>query len=184
MSYDYNEDSNIMSAFFKGKIKVQSPESKYERVEIGHGVGIGHSDGSFSQYTKQLSEMSKTGNGNVYLGKAINEDKDVMSIVEETEKFNVGNVPKLLVMFHTLINQMSLKVEWKDENNETVLEQRYQIPLPYSMNYTWWDKYYTYFIGPEDLEEGDYTVEISSKEITTSGRAKELSSTIEFSVVG
>ncbi len=182
MSYEY-EDSNIMSAFFKGKIKVQSPESKLERVEVGHGIGIGHTDGSYSQYIKQLSEQSREGNGLIYLGKSINEDKDTMSIQEETEKFNIGDIPKLLVMFHNIINEMTLKVEWKNMEDDVILDQYYKIPIPYSMNYSWWDKYSTYFIGPEDLEEGDYKVEISSKEITTSGKLTELSTTIEFSMI-
>ncbi len=183
MSYEY-EDSNIMSAFFKGKIKTQSPASKLERVEVGHGIGIGHKDGSYSQYVAQLSERSKEGNGLVYLGKAITEDKNTMSMSDETEKFDIGDVPKLLVMFYNVLNETTLKIEWKNMENENILEQYYKIPFPSSMSYSWWDKYSAYFIGPEDLEEGDYKVEIKSKEVTTGGRLQELSSTIEFSVVG
>lgn len=182
MSYEY-EDSNIMSAFFKGKIKVQSPSSKLERVEVGHGIGIGHKDGSYSQYVKQLSERNRDGNGLIFLGKSIHEEKDTMSINDETEKFEVGDIPKLLVMFYNVLNEMTLKIEWKNTDDETILEQYYQIPLAYSMGYGWWDTYSTYFIGPEELEEGHYKIEISSKEVTTSGRLQELSSTINFSMV-
>ena len=182
MSYEY-EDSDVMSAFFKGKIKVKDLGPKYEHVEIGHGVGIGHKDGSYSQYVKQLGERSKEGNGVIYLGKAIKEDKDTMSMSDETEKFDIGDVPKLLVMFYNVLNETTLKVVWKNiEDDEVILEQYYKIPLPYTMDYNWWNQYSTYFIGPEDLEEGDYKVEISSKEVTTSGRLTELSSTINFSV--
>jgi hypothetical protein len=183
MSYEY-DDGNIMNAFFKGKIKMQDLGPKYERVEVGHGVGIGHRDGSYSQYIKQLSERSKEGNGLIYLGKAINEDKNTMSIVNETKKFDTGDVPKLLIMFHNILNELRLKVEWKDMDNDVILEQYYQVPLPYSMEYNWWDTYSTYFIGPEDLEEGDYIVEITSKEIAMGRQSEELSSIIEFSVKG
>lgn len=181
MSYEY-EDSNIMSAFFHGKIKAKDIGPKYERVEIGHGIGIGHRDGSYSQYVKQLSDHSVKGNGLIYLGKTITEDKDTMSMSDETEKFDVGDIPKLLVTFHNVLNEITLKVEWKNMENETILEQYYTIPLAYTMDYNWWDQYSTYFIGPEDLEEGEYKVEISSKEITTSRRLTELSTVIEFKV--
>jgi len=181
MSHEY-EDSNIMSAFFKGKIKTQSPASKLERVEVGHGIGIGHKDGSYSQYVKQLSERSREGNGLIFLGKSIHEDKETMSMNDETEKFATGDIPKLLVMFYNVINEMTLKIEWKNMDNETILEQYYQIPFASSMNYSWWDTYSTYFIGPENLEEGDYRVEISSKEVTTSGKLTESSTAIKFSV--
>lgn len=156
--------------------------SKSRLVEIGHGVGIGHIDGSYSKYIRQLSERSKNGNGMIYLGKAINEDNGTMSIVEATEKFDIGNIPKLLVMFHNVLNGIALKVEWKNMEDELILEQYYQIPPPHSMRYDWWDTYSTYFIGPEDLEEGDYKVKITSNENTRSKQLKELSTTIKFSV--
>ena len=183
MSNREYEDNNIMSAFFKGKIKVKDLSSKYERVEIGHGLGIGHSEGSYSKYISKLSERSKEGNGIIYLGKGIKTDNNnVMSIVNATEKFNDGDVPKLLIMFYNIINGRTLKIEWKDMDDEVILEQYYHIPLPYSMNYNWWDTYSTYFIGPEDLEEGNYKVEITSKEISKGKQSRELSSIIEFSV--
>jgi len=77
---------------------------------------------------------------------------------------------------------MTVKAIWKDDSNNTILEQYYQIPLPYSMNYSWWDTYSTYFIGPDNLEEGDYKVEISSIKNVKNGQLDELSCTIEFSV--
>lgn len=182
MSYEY-ESSDIMNSFFKGKIKYQSPESKYEKVEIGHGIGIGHTDGSYSIYIKQLSENSKDGNGFIYLGKSIKEDNNTMSIQDETEKFETGDIPKLLITFHDLLNDMTIKVEWKNMDDDIILDQYYQIPSPQNMNYSWWDKYSTYFIGPEDLEEGSYKIEITSKELTKGKRLTELFSTINFSVV-
>lgn len=180
MSHEY-EDSNVMKAFFGGKIKINEKEPNYERVELGHGTGIGHKDGSYSQYVKQLSQQK--GNGILYLGKAIEEDKDIMSMIDETEEFNAGDIPKLLVMHNNIINEIALKVEWMDNDNETILEQQYKIPLPYSMNYYWWDTYYTYFIGPENLEEGDYKINIMSTEIVRNRQLQELSATIEFSIV-
>lgn len=70
-----------------------------------------------------------------------------------------------------------------DMDNDTILEQYYQIPQPHSMKYDWWDTYSTYFIGPEDLEEGNYNVKISSIESSKSKKTGELSTTIEFSVI-
>jgi hypothetical protein len=171
-----------MNSFFKGKIKIKDLSPKYERAELGHGIGIGHRDGTYSQYIQQLSDWSKEGNGLIYLGKTIKEDKNTMSMTNETKEFNTEEIPKLLIMFRNLLNQMTLKVEWKNMDNDTILEQQYQVPVPYSMNYRWWDTYYTYFIGPGDLEEGNYKVGITSIETTKGKRVRELSSTIEFLV--
>ena len=182
MPYGEIEDDNIMKAFFNGKINIKDLGPKYERIEIGHGLGIGHSNGSYSQYIKQLSERSKEGNGLMYLGKGVKTDNDVMSILDETEEFNEGDIPKLLVMFRNILNETTIKVEWKNMDNDVILEQYYQIPLPYSMNYNWWDTYSVYFIGPGDLEEGDYNIDITSREIVRNRQSKELSSSIEFSV--
>jgi hypothetical protein len=182
MSYGDNESKDIMKAFFSGKIRIDETSSKYKNVELGHGIGIGHTHGSYSQYIKQLSERSKEGNGIIYLGKDITTDNDVMSIVDATEKFDTGDTPKLLITFYNVLNGMTVKAIWKDDSNNTILEQYYQIPLPYSMNYSWWDTYSTYFIGPDNLEEGDYKVEISSIKNVKNGQLDELSCTIEFSV--
>ena len=182
MSYRDGEDNNIMKAFFRGDIKMEGLGSKSRLVEIGHGMGIGHVDGSYSKYVRQLSEHSKEGNGIIYLGKAVSEDKGKMSIIDATEKFALGEIPKLLVMFHNIINGTMLKVEWKNMDNDVILEQYYQIPSPHSMQYNWWDTYSTYFIGPENLEEGDYNVKITSNEDTRSKQIRGLSTTIEFSV--
>ena len=83
MSRRGSEDNNIMKSFFRGDIKMEDIDSKSRLVEIGHGIGIGHIDGSYSKYIRQLSERSKEGNGIIYLGKAISEDKSFMSIVDE-----------------------------------------------------------------------------------------------------
>lgn len=182
MSYRDGEDNNIMKAFFRGNLKKEDLGPKSRLVEIGHGVGIGHIGGSYSTYIRQLSKQSKDGNGTIYLGKEINEDKGTMSIINATKNFDVGNVPKLLVMFHNVINGIMLKVEWKNMDNDTLLEQYYQIPQSHSMKYDWWDTYSTYFIGPEDLEEGNYNVKIASKEGSKSKKTCELSTIIEFSI--
>lgn len=181
MSHRDNEDNNIMRSFFRGEIKMENIGSKSRLVEIGHGIGVGHTDGSYSKYV-QLSRQSKEGNGIIYLGKGINEDKGTMSIIDATKKFDIGNIPKLLIMFHNIINGTMLKVEWKNTDNDVILEQYYQIPPPHSMKYSWWDTYSTYFIGPEDLEEGDYKVKITSNENAKSKKTGGLSTTIGFSV--
>lgn len=182
MSYGNNEDGNIMRAFFGGKIKVEDMSPQYEHAELGDGIGIGHTHGSYSQYIKQLSNRGKQGNGLIYLGRAIVINEDVASIVNATEQFNTGDVPKLLIMFYNVLNETTVKVAWENENNDVILEQRYQIPLPYSMNYNWWDTYSVYFTGPEDLDEGNYKVQISSRETVRNRQMNELSSTVEFSI--
>lgn len=182
MSHRDGEDNNIMKSFFRGDIKIEDLGQKSRPVEIGHGIGIGHADGSYSKFVRQLSERSKEGNGIIYLGKAVNEDKGKMSIMDATEKFDSGDIPKLLVMFHNIINGIMLKVEWNNMENDVILEQYYRIPSPHSMQYNWWDTYSTYFIGPENLEEGDYNVKITSNEDTRSKQIRGLSTTIEFSV--
>ena len=174
MSRRDGEDNNIMRAFFRGDIKISDLGPKPRLVEIGHGIGIGHADGSYKRYIAQLSTRSKEGNGTIYLGKSINEDKGAMSMADTTEKFDTGDIPKLLITFHSIINSMSIKVEWKNMDNDAILEQYYQIPLPHSMKYDWWDTYSTYFIGPEDLEEGDYKVKITSNENTRNKYLREL----------
>lgn len=184
MSYRDGEDNNIMKSFFRGNLKKEILDSQSRLVEIGHGIGIGHIGGSYSIYIRQLTKQSKDGNGTIYIGKEISEDKGTISIVDATKKFDIGNIPKLLVMFHSVVNGIMLKVEWKnmDMDNDTILEQYYQIPQAHSMKYDWWDTYSTYFIGPEDLEEGNYNVKISSKESSKSKKTGELSTTIEFSI--
>lgn len=47
----------------------------------------------------------------------------------------------------------------------------------------WWDSYSVYFIGPEELEEGDYNIEITSKEFDIEDKIKTLRALVEFSVV-
>ena len=178
----YNKDNDTMKAFFRGEIKSSSQGSTSRLVEIGHGMGIGHSSGSYSKYIAQLSERKKEENGSIYIGKAINEDKGTMSIVDPTETFNIGDVPKLLTTFYNVIHSMTIKIEWKNMEDNTILEQYYQIPSPHSMNYDWWNTYSSYFIGPEDLEEGDYNVKITSNDNKRGRSLKELSATIEFLV--
>jgi len=174
------ENDDIMKAFFNGDIKVENLGPKYERIEVGHGLGVGYSDGSYSQYVKQL--RSRQGNCLIYIGKGIKTDNDVMSILNETEEFNEGEIPKLLITLHNIINEKIIKVEWKNMDNEIILEQRYQTPLPYAMNYSWWDTYGVYFIGPDNLEEGDYKIDIKLREIVRERKLEELSPTIQFSV--
>lgn len=178
------EDNNIMKAFFRGNLKKADLEPQSRLVEIGHGAGIGHVGGSYRTYIRQLSKQFKDGNGTIYLGKEIAEDKGTMSVIDATKKFDIGNIPKLLVMFHNVINGIMLKVEWKDTDNDTILEQYYNIPQAHSMKYDWWDMYSTYFIGPEGLEEGNYSVKIASIESSKSKKTGELSTIIEFSVEG
>ncbi len=186
MSYD-DRYSDTMKAFFSGKLE-NDIATKSKMVELGHGIGIGHKDGTYSQYIKALSKRMATDNGTIYLGKAIKEeqlspDKNIFSIQDPTDKFTVEDVPKLLIMFNTVLNNIRIKVAWKDSDGNTILDQYYDIPSAYSMDHDWWDSYQTYFIGPENLGEGDYSIEIMSKEFGIDDKTKILKASIGFSVV-
>ena len=182
----YEENTDTMKAFFKGRVRNDIPE--YKLVELGHGRGIGHVHGSYSQYTKKLSEQRTKGNGVISIGKSIKED--TFSIPDPTDKFTVRDVPHLLIMYNNIIDDISLKVIWKDSDNDTILEQYYNVPSPYSMGNYWWESYGIYFIGPEDLDEGNYRVEITSEETITKehimgdkkDNIKTLTAYIDFSV--
>lgn len=178
MSYD-DRYSDTMKAFFSGKLNNEIAAKGPKMVELGHGVGIGHKDGTYSQYVKSLSGK----NGTIYLGKGIKTDKDTLSIQDSTEEFTVGDVPKILVMFNTILNPIKIKVVWKDSDGNIILDQYYDMPSAYSMKYDWWDSYGVYFIGPEDLEEGNYNIEIISKELGIEDKIKTLRTSIEFSVI-
>lgn len=183
MSYD-DRSRDIMSAFFSGKLKdeIASVSKPSKMVELGHGAGVGHKDGTYSQYIKQLETQRIKGNGIIYLGKAISTEKNTLSIQDPTDKFVTEDVPKLLIMFNTILNPIQIKVIWKDPNGEQILDQYYEIPSAHSMSYDWWDSYGVYFIGPDDLDYGDYKIDITSKEFGIEDKTKVLSTSIEFSV--
>lgn len=183
MSYD-DRYVDIMSAFFGGKLNedIANLYKEPHKVELGHGSGIGHKDGTYSQYIKQLETQIIKGNGIIYLGKAINTDKNILSIQDPTDKFTINDIPKLLIMFNTILNPIKIQVVWKDQNGDQILDQYYEIPSAHSMEFDWWNSYGVYFIGPEDLEEGDYTIDIMSKEFGIEDKTKVLLTSIEFSV--
>lgn len=177
MKYDSTYDE-VMGEFFSGRLTIENSESKL--VELGHGMGVGNRYGSYQQYTKKLSERKE--NGLIYIGKDIKIDDDTLSIVDPTTEFIVGDVPKVLIMFHNIINETSVKTIWKDLYDTTISEQYYTIPSPYSKQYAWWDWYGAYFIGPENLDEGYYKIDIISHIIGIKDLHSTLSTTIEFSV--
>ena len=189
MVYNNEDSTEVMKSFFSGRIKYEAPKSKL--VELGDGKGIGHARGSYSQYVMALREQAPKGNGTISIGKSIVTDKEIFSTQNPTDKFSVGDVPHILITYGNIINGIQLKVIWKDSNDETILEQFYDIPVPYSVGSDWWDQYSVYFTGPEDIEEGDYRVDIISEEIIsrehTIGEKKDniktLSASLEFSVV-
>jgi hypothetical protein len=146
MTYsDYNRDYSfdIMENIFSGRIKLNSGDSRtsLKRVELGHGKGVGHANGSYGQYIERLSKQSSKGNGIISIGKSANIDKDVPSITDITDKFTVGDVPYILIMYYNIINPMKINVVWKDSEDDTISEQYYEIPSAYSMQYDWWDQY-------------------------------------------
>jgi hypothetical protein len=183
MSYD-NIYTDTMSAFFSGKLKndITSASKEPKMVELGHSVSIGHKYGTYNQYLKQLREQVTKGNGAIYLGKAVKTDENTLSIQDTTNKFSTEDVPKLLIMFNTILNPMRIQVVWEDSNGDKILDQYYEIPSAHSNNYDWWDSYGVLFIGPEDLKHGDYNIEITSKEFGMEDKVKVLSTSVEFSV--
>lgn len=204
--HDYDENINTMEAFFRGKLKLEdSLKAKNKVVELGHGKGIEHLYGSYSQYIKKLSEQSTKGNGIIYLGKYVTEqepelkhvlksklesklksnlsNQDVFSISDSTDKFTSEEIPKVLIMFYNILNEISIKLTWKDSDNDTILEQYYEIPSAYSMQYDWWDQYGVYFIGPENLEEGNYIIEVTSTSYSADNKRITLTTSLEFTVI-
>ncbi len=184
MRYD-NTDSSIMERLFSGKIDLSETNSAPKMIELGHGVGIGHKDGSFAEYTHILYERKNKGNGEIYLGKTINIDKDnknLISMKDSTDKFSQGDLPKVLIMLYNILNETHLKILWKDSANDKILDQYYEIPSAYSMGFDWWDQYGVYFIGPEKLEEGNYKIEITSTSLGAENRVSTQKAMLNFSV--
>lgn len=181
----YRDEGDIMSAFFGGRININDEDSTEQKVvEVGHGTGIGHKDGSYQKYVKQLSERKGEANIIIYLGKAINTNENILSIVDGTDKFTTKDIPKLLIMYHDVINKTFVKVAWKNESDDIILEQYYEIPAPQTMKYTWWDTYSAYFIGPENLDEGKYNIEITSTDITNiSQKQRESTCIMDFVMI-
>lgn len=184
MVYDKYEHSNIMNDFFRGKINIEDLPNrpKPKKVELGYGKGIGHAHGSYSQYIKKLGEQAPKGNGIISIGKSIIE-KDTFSISDPTDKFALGDVPHILIMHYNTINPITIKVLWKDSEDEIISEQYYEISGAHSLNYDWWDSYGVYFIGPENLEEGDYEVEIVSTEFGRDDKTRTFAASLDFTVV-
>jgi hypothetical protein len=173
-----HDNKDIMRAFFSGKLKNDIEDaSKSKIVELGNSIGIGHKDGTYSQYIKQLEEQITKGNGVIYLGKSVKTDKNTLSIQDPTDNFSTKDVPKLILMFNTILNPIQIQVLWKDSKDSKILDQHYSIPSAHSNNYDWWDSFSVLFIGPENLERGSYKIDITSKDTT-----KVLSTSIEFSV--
>lgn len=149
-------------------------------VEQGYGVGIGRVGGSYDLYVRELRKNVNTGNGIVYIGKDINASTDTPSIVNSTTEFTVGDIPKVLITFHSLINELRIKATWKEKGSDNIiLESFYKIPSPYDKHYHWWNLYSVYFIGPEDLEQGEYQVVLETTDIKRRG----MSSTVEFTMM-
>lgn len=183
MVYNEYENTDIMSAFFKGKISIDDisgPKSKM--VELGKGNGIGHIHGSYSQYIKILRERVPKENGIISIGKSVIEKDNIFSMPDITDKFTVGDVPHILIMHYNIINPITVKVLWKNSEDEIISDQYYEICGAHSLNYDWWEQYGTYFIGPENLEEGNYNVEIISTEVGREDIIKNLVASLDFTV--
>lgn len=185
MAYDKYEHSNIMSDFFRGKINIDdlSDRPKSKMVELGYGKGIGYVHGTYSQYIKKLGKQAPKGNGIISIGKSVVEKDNTFSMSDPTDKFTIGDVPHILIMHYNVINTVAIKVLWKNSEDEVLSEQYYEIPAAHSLNYDWWEQYGTYFIGPEDLEEGNYKVEIVSTEFGRGDNTKTFTASLDFIVI-
>lgn len=172
-----NEEDYTMSQIFGGRIKVYRQE--LDLAEQGYGVGIGHIGGSYALYMRQLRENANIENSTIYLGKDINLNTSNPTIINPTIEFAIGDVPKILIDLHSLIDELFVNVMWRYNGSEDIiLKSFYKIPSPYGKNYDWWDLYSVYFIGPENLGEGEYQVVLEAEDIK---RNKSIS-TVEFSV--
>lgn len=156
------EITDVMKAMFSGKLKdMYSP--KYKIVELGQGFGIGQY-GLYDKYIKKLSKQQSKGTINI--GKSIELKNNVPYLTDITDKLYLGDIPKILITLHNIINDVSIDTIWKTSNDSIILEQHYDIPSPYSMQYDWWDIYTVYFIGPENLKVGTYKVLILLDELS------------------
>lgn len=173
----YN-NNDIMKEVFGGRAKADKRELNL--VDQGHGIGIGRVGGSYDLYVRQLRKNTNKENGVIYIGKDIDTSTNTPSIINSTIEFTVGDIPKLLIVFHSLINELRIKTTWQEKGSyDIILESFYKIPSPYNASYDWWDLYSVYFIGPEKLEEGEYQVVLEAADI----KRNNMSSTVEFTII-
>jgi len=184
MVYNKYEHSNTMEGFFSGKIKIDdlSNQPKPKRVELGYGKGIGHRQGTYSQYIKKLGEQAPKGNGIISIGKSVIEKDDIFSMPDITDKFVEEDIPYILIMHYNIVNPMTIHVLWKNSEEDIISEQFYEIPAAHSLNYDWWEMYGTYFVGPENMEEGSYKIEITSAEYGKGNKTKTLTASLDFTI--
>lgn len=176
MSYG-NEENNVMSQMFSGRLKIYKRD--LDLAERGYGKGVGHLYGSYALYVKQLRDNANIRNGAVSIGRDINLNTATPTMTDPTVEFAIGEIPKILIEFHGLINELFVNATWKYIGSEDIiLKSSYRIPSPYGENYDWWDLYSVYFVGPENLGEGEYNVILEAEDI----KKNKLISTVEFSV--
>lgn len=169
---------DAMKEVFSNRVKVD--KRKLDLVEQGYGIGIGHIGGSYDSYVRQLRKNANMENGAVHIGKDIDANTDTPSIVNPTTEFMVGDIPNVLIVFHSLIDELRIKSVWQEKGSDNIiLESFYKIPSPYNMKYDWWDLYSVYFIGPEKLDEGEYQIILETTDI----KRKSMSSTVEFTII-
>lgn len=174
-----HEKNSIMNDIFSGRIKVNKQE--HILMEQGYGTGIGGIGGSYESYIKQLRGKTNIKNGVIYLGKNIDTSTDTPSIIDPTIEFKIGDIPKVLLVFHSLIDQLAVRATWKEKDSEyVILESYYVIPSPYSMKHDWWNLYSVYFIAPENLGEGEYQILLDTTDI----KRNRLTSITGFSIRG
>jgi len=165
----HNDKDQSMKDFLSRRIEVN-----YDKhiVNYGQGFAIG-AFGSYKLYVKSLSKNGR--HSSVHIGKDI--DTDTLSIIDDTNEFIVGDIPKLLVKLTNVSNDVQIRAIWQDEDESIILESSYGIPSPYTKRYDWWSVYCITFQGPGNLKEGKYNVIITSKEMSSN---KELSTNIDF----
>jgi hypothetical protein len=188
---------DIMSAMFSGKIKLESQEEKYINAELGHGIGIGNSAGSYNSYIQRLRQQVAQ-NPSIYIGKNILVNGDKISIDDSSQEFSLEKmkegskqIPVVLVMYYNLLNETTIKLAWKNLQGEILSHSFYNIQRASDVGYRWWDMSGAYFYAPENLSVGDYQVDISlveKKPLTSADGSRQATQVVsnyavDFSVV-
>lgn len=177
-----NKKIDTMKEFFsKGYKEIQQ---SMQIVEFGYGEGKGNIYESYQLYSMKVLREGNIKNSMAVLGTEISKN-DVGELVIRGESknniFNTDKLPILLVNLMNIINPTSITVTWLDmHTEETTIQSYYMIPSPYSMGYSWWDKYSTVFNIPElDSPEGDYQAQIMLEDGNT---GEILVANIDFSI--
>jgi len=162
--FEFNDSSNVMDAFNKGKLKADLQElykHSNKQYELGYPINIlPYKYGSLSQYTK-LSKDNKVYLSNYQIPYTVNiETIDEKEFEQNrTNTFKENEIPILVLKFSNFMNNKQVYVTWVLDTEQDI-EQAYNIPSAYSKNNNWWTTYGLVFIGPEHLKQGTYSINV------------------------